>query len=286
MPFSYVPLKFTNTNLTISVYGTMNVEHGTGANNTLLDATGQSNDYIDVIQGGTLNYLGSGGVTDTFKNMPVLVYDADFIVTTATGTPNSGTLIVQGTVPNQANNASVYVSGDPGIFSTMQLANGDILECDDGYYQDSGTLETTDATTCTLRVGAGGGGTATVAGGAVKIDQPDVGYGQLTVAAITLNFNGQLVVAMDASNPDSVNNPGGIRDWLNVSGVTKLQNNATLTVFVNNGPPAANNKWVIIQDGQNNNIAGNFVMPITTSPQTALGAKVDPANPNRYILTS
>lgn len=280
-----VPLKLTNTNLTIYVLGTMNVFYGPSANNTLIDATGFDNDYIDVTDDGMLKYLGSGGVTDTFKNVPVFVRDGDFIVTTATNVPNSGTLIVTGTVPNQANNASVYVTG--AGTSTVQLskgaalrsAAGETLECDDGYYQDSGTLETTDATTCTLKVGATGTGTATIAGGSVKINQPNVGYGQLDVAASTLNFNGQLVVAMAANIP-------GTNDLLNVQGVTNLQKNATLEVFVNNGPPAPNKVWAIIKDNLNANIAGNFVMPITTIPQTALTAQIDPNAPTQYILKS
>jgi hypothetical protein len=291
---SKATLKFTNTNLTIDVLGTMNVQYGTGAANTLLDATGFSNDYIDVTADGTLNYLGSGGVADTFKNMPVFLDDGNFIVTTATGAPNNGRLIVTGTVPNQANNASVYVTGGDGT-STVQLSNGSTsrippagttLVCDNGYYQDSGTLETMDATTCQLQASnaALNEGTVTIAGSSVKIDQPNVGYGQLNILASTLNFGGQLVVAIDASNPDGPNNPGGTADVLKVNGATNLQAGSTLTVFVNNGPPNPKQKWVIINAAPVQ--PGNFVMPITTVPQTNLGDMVNPDNNNQYIVTS
>jgi hypothetical protein len=99
-----------------------------------------------------------------------------------------------------------------------------------------------------------------------------------------LNFGGQLVVAIDASDPDNGKNFGGTADRLMVNGATNLKAGSTLTVYVNNGPPNPNNQWVIIQGAPIQ--PGNFVMPITTVPQTNLGDKVNPNDNDQYIVTS
>ena len=86
------------------------------------------------------------------------------------------------------NNVSVYMRGSA---SSVQLAYASTLECDNDYYQASGTLNTTDASPCTLQAGATSAGTATIASGLMIINVPNVGYGELDVNAANLNFSGQ-----------------------------------------------------------------------------------------------
>lgn len=275
-------LALTQDNVTIRVYGEMDFFYGTNNGINLIGNGNQfTQSYIDV-SGGTLGYYGRQNVKDTIT-VPIAVHGGGTLkvsVSGNSGKPLQGTLIVQGANAS-TNGVSVYLAG---ALSSVQLSNYDTLECDSGYYQGSGTLETTDATSCTLMAGSGAIQKATIAGGAVIINQPNVGYGTLNVTAAALNFNGQLVVAMDASKP----NQQGDCDLLNVTScATNLQPASTLMVYVQNGPPQANQgPWVIIQDGLNNNITGDFVKPITTTPQTNLTAQVDPDKPTQYILKS
>lgn len=113
---------------------------------------------------------------------------------------------------------------------TVQLSNSDTLECDNGYWEDNGTLETLDNSTCTLQVGANSDGTATIAAsGWVIINAPNNGFGTLNVNAATLDFNGRLVVSIwEGASTTS--------DLLNVSGTTNLQAVSTLTVYDRGGP--------------------------------------------------
>jgi len=281
---NYNPLQLTANNLVITVYGEMDTYWGTNNINTMISRGGpaNANDYIDV-SGGTLAYYGRQNITDMIT-VPIAVHGGGTLKVTVdpnSGKPLQGKLIVQFSNAS-TNNVSVYLAGSQ---SSVQLSNYDTLECDNGYRQDSGTLETMDSTSCSLQAGAGavGAGTVTIAGGAVIINQPNTGgYGTLNVSAATLNSNGQLVVAMDASKP----NQQGNCDLLNVSGTTNLGAASTLIVYVNNGPPQTNNnnnKWIIIQDG-GGNITGNFAMPITTVPQT--NNLTPTVNNKQYILTS
>jgi hypothetical protein len=109
-----------------------------------------------------------------------------------------------------------------------------------------------------------------------------VGYGELVVNAATLNFDGKLVVSIDATNQ---NNRDELSVVSNVATAINLEANSTLRVVVNNGNPAPGNQWVIIE-GFINPINGNFSL-ITTSPVNInLTGNVNPKNTTQYIVTS
>jgi len=215
---SYNTLSFTNNNLVITVFGTMRTYYGSGAGTTLIDSGAYSGDYIDV-ENGTLSYAGSGNVSDTF-NAPVYVNSGSFLLSTAVGQPNGATLTVKGAVPGKAPNASVYLAGT----GTVQLSQAVTLVCDNAYYQASGTLETTDATQCTLE---NKNGTATVNGGTVWVDNQQNSYGRLNLTG-NLSLNAQLSVSVLGYTP---NGNAGTSDQLYVSGTLTL-NKATSTILV------------------------------------------------------
>lgn len=279
---SYNSLKFTNSGVQIAVEGTMYVYYGTGTGITLIDNGGMSNDYINV-NGGYLQYNGSGNVTNDTFTVPVYVQNGGtFQLTISPGQPNGGKLIVQdGSQYQFPNNSleSVYMTGPT---SSVQLAYWDTLECDNDYYQANGTLETTDATTCTLQDGSQSKGTATIAGGVVWIDTLQNSYGELDVNAATLNFGGNLTVSINGTTSDD-------NDWLSVSGTINLQASSTLYVFVY-GQAAQGNSWIIIQDESGNNIGlppgqPKFQMPMTTNPNTNLNGGVNSKDSAQYILS-
>ena len=147
------------------------------------------------------------------------------------------------------------------------------------YFQDNGTLETTDATTCTLKDGSDGTGTAIITGGTVWIDNPGAGtYGVFNVVAANLEFSGSLNVSV-AGNTGSP----GTSDLLNVSGTTKLLQGSDLYVNVK-GQPVAGNTWTIIQDGPGNNIQGNF-FDIGSNPAGSVSsAGIDGKNPTAVYV--
>jgi hypothetical protein len=270
---------FTADNLTVNVNGEMDVFYGAGGGGLLLDSGTNMHNYINVA-GGILYYGGSGGVTDTFNRMPVSVNSGGtFQVQSAAGQANKGQLIVTGFNLN-TDNASVYMTGSA---SSIKLANDVRLQTNNGYVQYSGSLKTTDNSNCLLKVGPTEKGTADVLGGTIWINQGDTGYGQLTVFAGTLNFNGQLVVAIDATNQAN-------EDRLTVAGTTDLQAKSTLEVFVNNAPPVNQGwKWPIISVTGGNALqtpVPNFQMPMTTIPNTpALGNSGDPIITNWDVTT-
>jgi hypothetical protein len=278
--FSDNSLVLTHDDLTITVKGSMRFRNGdpdTGNGIQLISEGARfPNDYIDV-DGGFVIYYGRQNITDGLT-VPIRVENGGTFrldVNTTIAKALAGTLIVQGGNAF-TQNASVYLTD---ASSSVQLSNQDTLECDSGYYQDSGTLETTDGPLpCTLQVGAGGAGTATIDGGSVVINEAS-GYGQLNVTASTLNFNGALEVAIDATNQAN-------KGLLNVTGTTNLKANSTLTVYVENGQPAPNQKWIVIDAVPPIN-PGNFVMPMDIIPGYNLSGGVNvPIDNTQYIVKS
>ena len=268
------PINLTDNYLAITVSGEMDTYAGNNNRNTMIGG-GATNpaDFI-YVDGGLLVYYGRQNINDIIT-VPVTVEGGGTLKVTVNTGSTQGALIVQG---SGAHGASVYLTGSS---SSITLDNSSILECDNGYYQDGGTLKTLDATNCLLQAGGGGGDVVTIAGGAVWINQGSTGYGRLRMFAVTVDFNGQLVVAIDANNQAN-------EDVLTVNGTTNLQANSTLEVFVNNAPPVNPNwKWPIIQDTGGPINPGNFVVPMTTVPNTpALSDKVDPGNPKNYIVAT
>jgi hypothetical protein len=267
-------LNLTASNQVITVNGTMNVSYGTGTGITLIGSAANSFNYIYV--GGDLTYLGSGNVADDTFNVPVWVYGntGEFKLQSAPGQPNGGKL----TVTDQSNyvfpNGSQYSVYMADAGDQVTLSQGAWLKCANAYYQADGSL-TTDNTLCMIQGGATGVGTVTIAGGVVTIDNVLKTYNTLYVVG-NIQISGELSVSIDASNP-------GTRDLLEVTGTTNLTNNPTLSVTVNNGPPAPNQgPWTIIRDDNFANITGNFVMPITTNPKTNLTPKVENRSYNLY----
>lgn len=124
-------LNLNGSNDTLSVEGTMLVRYGTGQGSTLIgQSAGQADNYINV-NGGSLEYLGSGNTEDDF-GVPVLVQGGgSFIVTSADNQPAGANLTVQGIVPNQADNASVYVTGDNSV---VQLSKAAFFQTESDYY--------------------------------------------------------------------------------------------------------------------------------------------------------
>jgi hypothetical protein len=278
--WGYNALVFGNNALQIYVAGEMDVKYGNGATNTLIDKGVYSNDYINVV-GGTLSYLGSAGVTNTFT-VPVWVQNGGTFSVSVGGDPSSGgkLVVIDGSNYMFPNNSkeSVYMQD---ASSSVQLSFGYTLECDDDYYQAGGTLVTTDGSTCTLQDGSTGNGTANIVGDGLSIDSTGAGtgYGKLNVNATKLNFSGTLYVAIGTTQQGQ-----SVNDLLNVTGTTNLQG-AALHVTVNNAPPPQGSKWVIIQDGAGKNIENAGNLPITTNPQTNLNGDVDPKFPNQYDLS-
>ncbi|MHB1422679.1 MAG: hypothetical protein ACYC3I_05680 [Gemmataceae bacterium] len=259
--WGYNTLLFTNDNVTLAIIGTMEVLYGVNPTNTLIDNGGNVDDFINV-WGGTLMYLGSGGITDTFI-MPVKVANGgtfDVSISNSAQEKENGKLIVQG-ANSSTSNYSVYMVDDN---SSVQLTFGDTLECDSGYAQQNGTLESMDYSTCTLQSGPNGAlGTVNIAGDSFKIDQPfPTGYQTFNVNCSTLNFAGTYYPAINAQAQGAKS-----CDLLNVTGTTNLQG-ASLSVIVNNAPPNGGSIWVIIQDGAGNNIQNGGNLPIKTNTGT------------------
>lgn len=188
-----------------------------------------------------------------------------FIVTGNQAQLGNSSLIVQGNAGTATQNGSVYLTGSN---STVQLAQEAVLECDNNYYQDNGTLETTDSTICKLQVGAGSAGTATIAGGEVWIDTLQNDYGELDVNG-NLNFDaGQLNVSIQGYAPTG---GPGTSDKLKVTGTLDL-NPDTNTLYVYNygtlqKTQTATDFWVVIQSSIN--ISGDFLSE-SSSPQANL----------------
>jgi len=145
-----------------------------------------------------------------------------------------------------------------GGSSTLQLstgpnaATGTTLRLDNGYYQAEGTLETTDASPCTLFLGNDGTGTAEIAGGTVWIDTLANSYGRLKVMG-NLDLDGELFVSIQGYAPTGNPGPG---DLLYVSQILMLQETPTLYVK-NYGQLQKTDFWVVI--GSGNNIQGDFI---------------------------
>jgi hypothetical protein len=246
----YNELTFQANGAVINDYGTMKVGYGTGAGSTLIDNAGFGNNYINV-DGGTLTYFGAGGVTDTF-NVPVYVQNAgtfSLTISNAAQKKTGGYLIVKDNsgykFPNNSLE-SVYMSESP---SSVQLAYGDTLECDNDSYQVDGYLETTDGTTCTLQEGANSGGTAVINGGFLQVNHP-AGKGLQSSGVLkvkgNLNFAGQYDVGIQG-------NQSGQNGLLNVTGNMTLQAGNSLGVTINGA--LGNGNWTIIDTGPNQNIA-------------------------------
>jgi len=249
--WGYNSLQFTNNNLPFNVFGTMVVYHGTGSGATLIDSNGYTNDYLNVVDGGTLTYNGIGGVIDTF-NVPIIVQDGgSFSVTTIPNSPAAATLIVKGTA-TQTHGVSVYMTGD----SSVLLSSAATLECDNDYYQDgdAGTLGTTDLSPCTLQDGANADGTATIAGGLVSINGGSE-YGELDIKG-NLKMAGVLYVGVLGDR--------NVNSDLKVTGTVDLQNGA-LDVTVD-GTPVSGDGWIIIKAS---NIFNDFATK-NSDPQTNL----------------
>ncbi len=272
-------LKFADNNLQIAVAGEMDVWYGSPGIAALIDNNGCSNDNINVANNGVLGYLGTGSRTDTFT-VPVYVQTGGtFLVTAAPVGTDGGKLIVQ--APNQAPGvSSVNMTGD----SSVLLAHADTLECDNGYYQSAGSLETVDGTTCTLQAGKNSDGTVTIAGGALLIDNPTGGggYGQFNVNCATLNFAGTYYTAI-AGNQVGPNTS----DLLNVTGTTNLQNGSSLVVTAN-APLKQGSSWIILKDAPGNNIQGGNFTTITTNlpnPNPQLNTGIDTDFPIQYVAS-
>lgn len=110
----------------------------------------------------------------------------------------------------------------------------------------------------------------------VWIDNVANTYNMLEVLANTLQFAGQLDVAINASSP-------GTEDQMLVTGNTNLQAGSSLQVTVNNAPPQKMKTWTIITSFPVTfKITGNFAT-ITTNPKTPLTGQADNFN---YTLTS
>jgi hypothetical protein len=266
-------LLLTSNELTITVRGEMDLFYGINNNNTLIDG-GAANplDYINV-DGGFLGYYGRQNITDTIT-VPIAVQNSGTFrvsVSSNSGKDLAGTLIVVGANAS-THNVSVYLTG---ASSSVQLANYDTLVCANDYYQDSGTLETTDETPCTLETDFMAADTVTIAGGTVWIDNPGAGtYGVLNVNTPNLNFSGNLNVSV-AGNTGSP----GTSDLLNVDGTTKLLQGSSLFVNVK-GQPTKDDTWKIIQDRAGNFLQGNF-FDIGSSPPGSVGS----GEPNQKDLT-
>jgi hypothetical protein len=265
----YIPLTLTNDNLVITDNGTMKVEYGSGQGINLIDSGTHQGDYIYV--GSDLTYLGSGNVENDTFTVPVYLYGntSVFKLQSAQRQPSGGKL----TVIDQSNyffpngsKESVYLDDSD---DQVLLTQGAWLKCSDGYYQGDGLL-TTDNTACSLTTA--GVSSVTITGGVVTIDNVPNTYNILYVSTSVLNFSAELDVKMDASNP-------GTNDKLSMIGKVKLNAGSTLSVRVDNGPPMQKNKlWYIIVNTLGNvqyPITGNFKMPITTNPVTALTPLID-----------
>jgi hypothetical protein len=257
---AYSPLHFNANKVSIVDQGTMSVLWDQNANTLIDQTTPTSGCYLNV-NGGTLNYIGSSGVTNTFK-VPVLVQNGGTF-SVAGGLNAGSTLIVSGAVLGTTNNTSVYMKD---INSSVQLSQNATLECDNDYSQADGTLETMDATPCTLQDGQTGAGTVNIAGGSVTICQPG-GFGVLNVNCNTLNFDGRY-------NP-LIAGAGGNQDVLNVSGTVNLLAGSNLNITVA-GQLAQNQDWVILaspnklQNGfaQNNEQAVGLKGETLNQPET------------------
>ena len=263
---SWCPLKFTNSKLYLTVNGMMNVFYGTGGGMTIIDRNGFSQDVIDV-SGGTLAYLGNGGVSDTFDMNVRVEAGGVFEVASAGGAKSGGSLTLKG----DPSYLSLYLTGP----SSVELSNAATLECDNGYLEDSGTLETTDSTTCTLKIASDGSGTANITGGQVIVDD-GAGFGTLNISCATLNFAGTLWIGIEG---DSF----GECDHFNVTGNLNLQNGSTLKVFVDGGL-IGGNQWVIISA---NNAFNAQTNNFTSTNLNDLGLHANLNNPKAgyYMLS-
>jgi hypothetical protein len=264
----YNALTFTASNLVTTIKGEMDVYYGTGTGITLIQPQNQNvtGCYIDVT-GGTLKYTGFTGVKDTFA-LPVLVENSGTFNVTTKSTSSGGYLIVKGQV-QATQKYSVYMTGTS---SSVNLSNQTTLECDDDYKQDSGTLQTTDSSKCTLQDGPMGLlSTAVINGGSLVING-GASSGNFTVTASNLTFAGTFKVGIQGDK-------SGQQGQLNVSGNMNLQGNNVLTVKING--QLNNGNWTIIDTGGNNiaQFAAN------TNPPTLTG---NPNKPNAgdYQVTS
>ncbi len=223
------PLTLRGTNTTIQL-ATARMEVDGGAGMTLIsEGTAGQNDYIDVQNAGQLNYLGKGGVTDTFT-APVLVENGGNFSLDGGG---GGTLAINGKEQG-TNNVSLYCAGG------LTLANGITLKASNGINATSiSIVATVDTSTCTIAVASGN---PCVMDGLVQIDAPGETYntyGTLVVDCDTLDFDGTLVI-------NCKGDPSGICDELVVNGALNLEGDSTLNVGVDGTDYVLNETWVFI----------------------------------------
>jgi hypothetical protein len=266
----YNPLTFTNSDLTLVDEGNLTLYFSYGAGNLLINqATGLTGCWISV-NGGTLTYNAEPGITDNLA-VPVLVQDGGTFAVTAFNTQNpGGKLVVQGSLPSSG--YSVVLTGSA---SSVQLSGGTTLEADNGYYQDSGILETMDLTTCTLQVGAKSDGTANILGGDLIPGGLNPGlFGDLVVNCGALNFGGIYM-------PTIAGETTGLTSTLTVNGTMTIEDTAELFVRVY-GPLTAGNQWTIIT-------ASNQLQPFdpdfTNEKELGLHEKVNQPNQGMYVLS-
>ncbi len=263
-------LTFANNSVQISVVGDMYVHYGT-TTKPLIDNGGKSNDYINV-NGGTLAYDGNGGVVDKFT-VPVYVQGGGtFLMTEAIGANPGGQLIVQDgsnyKFPN-GDKESVYMGGSDWS-SSVELNDEDTLECDDDYYQDGGTLETMDDTTCTLQDGPQSRGTALIAGGSLAINPFPGDFGNMVVNGM-LDFAGIYVA--------QINGDGSDCDLLTVDGAMEIEQSAATLQIVVNGDLQAGNTWTIID-------AGNQLNPFLYNNEAKYGLHETTTDPVDFYVLS
>jgi hypothetical protein len=267
-------ITLTADSVKINIFGEMDTYTGRGNQNTMIGGGAAFSDDFISVNGGTLVYYGMANTQDTIT-VPIEVYNGGTLKLTVAPGSFAGKLVVQGGVPN-TNNNSVDLYGPK---SKVTLDHFDTLQAEKGYYQSSGTLETLDFSGGTLQPSTGpGAGIATIAGGSVVINEGS-GYGQLQVTGATLNFNGALDVAIDATNQ---NNKGLLEAPF---GTINLQAKSTLTVYVNNGQPAAGLQWFVINAANPIN-PGNFIMPMDIIPGYNLSDGVNPNNNKQYTVSS
>lgn len=274
-------LLFTGNDARIVVQGTMSVNYGDGAQNTLIGlAPGCSNDYIDVA-GGDLNYNGRGGTIDTFA-VPVVVEDAGqpggvLNIKSANGQAWGAELQVQGQV-GASLGCSVYLTGTNSMIEMSQAAN---LVAVNDYFQGGGTLVTIDSSLCALYDRPDGSGTATISAGTVLIDSIGGTYSTLYVYG-NLSFGGQLFVSVGGYKYDPNNPQPGPSDQLNVKGTITL-NNPTMLVY--DYPTLVNQDYWMVIWSPGNNIQGNFPAgSVTYNPDGNFSAFINNQDQSQYLV--
>ena len=266
----------TGTNFTIAFGATLNLKDVAGATSgaSFFDASASnSGEYLK--NAGTMNWTGTVGFGTQFVEddiqAPVL-NTGTFNVNGNNGGDNNaaaGILSVSGQDATNTNNVSFDQNS-----GSCNLSNGATLKVYEGYYQSGGTLQTTDATTCTLYA-IGKGGDINIAGGKVVVDSAANSVGILVFIATTAEINGEIDVNGLTQGGNSTTS-----DLLDCRGVTTvtLQANGFLNVgTTGTGQLGTGNQWTVMKYA-NGALKGSWGQPpkvptgmsASTGPQQVL----------------